>query len=242
MAPFMHIALLSLAGRTVALRQNQEGDEQLSEVAPELLPTGKAGYSMLCCVSAKADFAVADSRFQGAAGRMLKAVAEDGAYGVGADFHPHHFEEHCKVALHLEQCPDVTAPVDDDARSHPDELAAQIEEFLAKYGIHAEEKTPDYKTYMGDSPRCPKDFEPQQDLRRCSKHMMHFLKLLKLWRRKLEAEDEVKDNTGLRGFFLGNPKSRKRLTRSCGMRTSMSESCGSRGTRVTSDLLSFSRP
>ena len=98
---------------------------------------------------------------------------------MGAGFHPHHFEEHCKatlqrvsdvaktgncwlrvaghrvadsgssvctyhlplampapcssiymskVALHLEQCPDVTAPVDDDARSHPDELAAQIED------------------------------------------------------------------------------------------------------------------
>ncbi|CAE7367257.1 unnamed protein product [Symbiodinium natans] len=210
MALFLLVSMLPLAGRVLALRQNQEEDLVLHEADPELLPTGKAGYFMLCCVSDKASFGVADSRFRGAAGRMLQAVAEDGAYGMGSDFHRHRFNKHCKAALRLDHCPDVEAPADDDARSDPDKLAAAIEEFLAKYGIHSEEKTPEYKTYMGHEARCPKDFHPQQDLLRCSSDMKHFLKLLELWLKKLQAEEEVKDNTGIRGFFLSNPKSRQK--------------------------------
>eukprot|EP00439_Symbiodinium_sp_Y106_P041768 s4881_g5.t1 len=205
----MIVALVILLSgvTTLGLRQSQEDAERLSPLRawdPGLLPTGEAGHYLLCCASPQADFGVDDPRFQKAASQMLAALAEDGAYGL-VRVHAGHFEQH-RAALRLKSAPNFTAPAG-ERRRDPKEMKSEIGDFLSKYDVQIEEKTPEYKTYMGTSPRCPQGLQPNQDIQRCSPEMMHFLLLVRLWLGKLLAEEEVKDHTGIRGFFFSNPKS-----------------------------------
>ncbi|CAE6955910.1 unnamed protein product [Symbiodinium sp. KB8] len=138
---------------------------------------------------------------------MLAALAEDGAYGL-VNVNKRHFEEH-RAALRLKSSPNFTAPAG-ERRRDPKEMKAEIGDFLSKYDVRIEEKTPEFKTYTGTVPRCPRGLQPNQDINRCSLQMRHFLRLVRLWLGKLLAEEEVKDHTGLRGFFFSNPKEERK--------------------------------
>mmetsp|Transcript_11524 Transcript_11524/g.27173 ORF Transcript_11524/g.27173 Transcript_11524/m.27173 type:complete len:215 (-) Transcript_11524:26-670(-) len=187
-------AVLFLVFLSSQARRHEEGSGTLNH-------WGGLDSSILCCVTASTDYPTSDRRFHDDSYAMLRNITSIGAYGVTDHFNRSRFDQHCKDALQLEDCPKITHFIFLAGVHMPKPLIIQqINTFLSKYHFHSEEKSSlSFKT-----PTCPRHLHSQQDSKRCGKGLQHFMRMLELWKTALQDAEDVKANSGISGFFFGD--------------------------------------
>ncbi|CAE7281485.1 unnamed protein product [Symbiodinium pilosum] len=172
--------LATLLPAVLALRQAEEG-----------------GRGTLCCVSSYPDLGVQSSEFQKEAEKVLEDVAYTGAYYAGPKrYHSARFRRHCKDALHLKNCPSMDVTFMKIYEHVPlSDIESRIDSFLTTWHFHSES----YWAFAGE---CPGHLQRQkEDPSRCSEDLGHFMRMLELWKDGLKYADEVKKNSGFRGWL-----------------------------------------